>query len=298
MNDRAGDTYRSLRSRAQERRLNTQQQLELYVHERLLARIAASAFVDRLVLKGGMLLAALDIRDVTRDADIAACAVSNDPDSVRRMMTTIVNINLDDEVEFDTGAMSIATMRDDDEYHGLRIKLPCTLYTARLVAQVDMSFGDPITGMRRHIPSMLTDGFEMLTYSVEALLAEKIVTMISRGDANTRDRDFGDVWLIAQQLSIDAGPLMTDVRNTAEHRDVDLRPLTDVLRDLREARRASWQRYRTRTGLTVLPAMFDDVLAVCHAFADPLLRGEVHHATWSPTDQMWVVTANDDAAKA
>lgn len=162
------------------------------MHERLLARIAASGFASQLVLKGGMLLAALDIRNVTRDADIAATAVSNDPDHVRQMMTTIIGIDLFDDVDFSGDDMTIITMRDDDEYHGLRIKIPAALHTARLVAQVDMSFGDPILGERRHIPAMLGDGFEMLTYSVEAVLAEKIVTMISRGDANTRDRDFGD----------------------------------------------------------------------------------------------------------
>jgi predicted nucleotidyltransferase component of viral defense system len=298
VSDGAGDIYRALRSRARERKLNTQQQLELYVHERLLARIAASDFAGRLVLKGGMLLAALDIRDVTRDADIAATAISNDPDSVRQMMMTIVDINLADEVEFDADAMSIATMRDDDQYHGLRIKLPCTLHTARLVAQVDMSFGDPITGMRRRIPSMLADGFEMLTYSVEALLAEKIVTMISRGDANTRDRDFGDVWLISQQMSVDAGTLMSDMRHTADHRDVDLLPLSDVLRDIREARRASWQRYRTRTGLTLLPTTFDEALDLCHAFADPILHGDVRDALWSPTELTWMSATTDDVAGA
>jgi hypothetical protein len=234
-----------------------------------------------------MLLAALEIRDVTRDADIAATNTSNDPDSVRNMMVTIVEIDLADEVEFDAAAMSIATMRDDDAYHGLRIKLPCTLHTARLVAQVDMSFGDPITGRRRHIPSMLANGFEMLTYSVEDELAEKIVTMISRGDANTRDRDFGDVWLIAHQIPVDAGTLMNDMRRTADHREVDLQPLSEVLHDIREARRASWQRYRTRTGSSLLPPTFDATLDLCQAFADPLLRGELRDAVWSPTKLSW-----------
>lgn len=281
--------YRALQTRARERRHNTQQQLELYVHERLLARVAASTFAHQLILKGGMLLAALDIRGVTRDADLAATAIDNDPEHVRSVMSTIASIELDDDVTFDIDDITITTMREDDEYHGLRIKLPCALHTARLIAQVDMSFGDPITGHPRRIPTMLAEPFSLLTYSVEALLAEKIVTMISRGDANTRDRDFGDVWLIGQQLDVAARPLIDDMRRTAEHRVVELLPLGDVLHEIREARQASWQRYRNRTGLTILPARFDEALDFCIAFADPLLRGNVTDASWSPDAQSWSI---------
>lgn len=287
MTDNSDTVYRALQARARQRQLNTQQQLELYVHERLLAQVAASSFAHQLILKGGMLLAALDIRDVTRDADLAATAIDNDPDHIRSVMSTIASIDLNDEVTFDTDAITVTTMREDDEYHGLRIKLPCALHTARLAAQVDMSFGDPITGQPRRIPTMLADSFTLLTYSVEALLAEKIVTMISRGDANTRDRDFGDVWLIGQQIDVAAQLLMDDMRRTAEHRAVGIQPLAEVLDDIREVRQASWQRYRTRTGLTILPSRFDEALDFCVAFADPLLRGNVTEATWSPDAQTW-----------
>jgi predicted nucleotidyltransferase component of viral defense system len=281
MSDDAADIFRQLQARARARSLNTQQQLELYVHERLLARIAASEFAPQLALKGGMLLAALDIRDVTRDADVAATAISNDPDNVERMTRTIASIDLADGVAFDVESITVSPMREDDQYHGLRIRIPCALHTARLVAQVDASFGDPITGHPREIPSMLGEPFTLHTYSVEAVLAEKLVTMIARGDANTRDRDFGDVWLIAHQLVVAAAPLIDDMRRTAAHRGVELRPLADVLQVLRTARQASWQRYRTRTGLTALPAEFGEVLDFCISFADPLLLGEPAGRFWT-----------------
>lgn len=288
MTEGTGTVYRALQSRAKRHGLNTQQQLELYVHERLLARIAASPYVDQLILKGGMLLAALDIRGVTRDADLAATAIDNDPEHVRLVMRTIASIDLRDEVAYDLDAITVATMREDDAYHGLRIKLPCMLHSARLVAQVDMSFGDPISGRRRRIPAMLGSGFSLLTYSVEALLAEKLVTMIARGDANTRDRDFGDIWLVGQQIQVVAKALIDDIRRTAAHRGVDVRPLAEVLVDIRTARRTSWRRYRARTGLSILPAEFDEVLAFCIAFADPLLAARVSSATWSPETQTWL----------
>lgn len=132
-----------------------------------------------------------------------------------------------------------------------------------------------------------TREFRMLTYSLEAVLAEKIVTMISRGDANTRDRDFGDVWLIGQQFEVDAATLLDDLRRTAQHRVVELRQLSGVLDDIRAARRDSWKRYRARTGMEVLPETFDEVLDFCLWFADPLVLGDAAASTWSPTEQRW-----------
>ncbi len=283
----ASDIFRALQRRARERRLNTQQQLELYVHERLLARIADSEFADRIVLKGGMLLAALDVRDVTRDADLAARAIDNDPDQIRSIITDVVAVDFGDGVEFDVASISVDTMREDAEYHGLRVRIPAQLHAARLVAQLDVSFGDPISGQARRIPALLGSDFEMLTYSVEAVLAEKIVTMISRGDANTRDRDFGDVWLVAQRFDIDFDELRADIVRTAAHRGNELRPLAEVLLEIRELREASWQRYRTRTALSALPNGFSAVVDFCILFADPVILGTQLGSRWSADAQRW-----------
>lgn len=283
----ASDIFRALQRRARERRLNTQQQLELYVHERLLARIAGSEFADRIVLKGGMLLAALDVRDVTRDADLAARAIDNDPDQIRSILANVAAVDLGDGVEFGVDSISMDTMREEAEYHGLRIRIPAQLHAARLVSQLDVSFGDPISGQLRRIPAMLGEGFEMLTYSVEAVLAEKIVTMITRGDANTRDRDFGDVWLIAQRFDVDFNQLRADMERTASYREVELRPLADVLIELRHLRDTSWQRYRSRTALSALPDAFGSVVEFCISFADPVILGAQLGSTWSIDAQRW-----------
>lgn len=58
--------YLDLQKLARDQGRNTQQLFELYIHERFLARLAESRFADKLVLRGGMLLAVLDVR--RRDA--------------------------------------------------------------------------------------------------------------------------------------------------------------------------------------------------------------------------------------
>jgi hypothetical protein len=83
------EAYRALQRLARADGRTTQQTFELYVHERFLARLANSRFAERLVLKGGMLLAALDARRATRDADMLARGIDNDVENLRDVVSEI-----------------------------------------------------------------------------------------------------------------------------------------------------------------------------------------------------------------
>lgn len=45
---------------------------------------------------------------------------------------------------FDPASVTATTIRDEDEYAGVRVKLIATLGTARLTVGMDVNFGDPI----------------------------------------------------------------------------------------------------------------------------------------------------------
>jgi predicted nucleotidyltransferase component of viral defense system len=184
MTDASTQVYRALQRLARARGRGTQQVMELYVHERLLARVADSRFADRLTLKGGMLLAAHEVRDVTRDADLLARAIDNDAGTVTAVVAEIAAFDLADGLVFDVEAITTAVMREDDDYQGLRVRIPVRLGTARLVAQLDINFGDPIAGELLQVGGMFVEGvvqatsFVLNAYLVEDVLAEKIATMI------------------------------------------------------------------------------------------------------------------------
>lgn len=93
--------YLDLQKLARDQGRNTQQLFELYIHERFLARLSTSRFADRFVLKGGMLLAVLDVRRGTRDADILARGVASDDDNLRAVVGEIAAIPMADGVSFD-----------------------------------------------------------------------------------------------------------------------------------------------------------------------------------------------------
>ncbi len=110
---RAGQAYLDLRAKARGDRRPVDELLQLYVLESFLARLAESRFADKLVLKGGVLLAAFGERRPTRDIDLQAQVLDNDAESVRAVICEVASLRLDDGVVFDVGGAAAAVIRDE-----------------------------------------------------------------------------------------------------------------------------------------------------------------------------------------
>ena len=278
--------YLDLQKLARDQGRNTQQLFELYIHERFLARLAESRFADKLVLKGGMLLAVLDVRRGTRDADMLARGLASDESSLRAAIGEVASIPMADGVDFDTTAISIATIREGADYEGIRLTLPASLGGAELKLRLDLSFGDPVEPQRIDYPTLLGDqDFPLLGYPLESVIAEKVDTMMFLGDANTRDRDYGDVYLLSRIHAIEADALRSALRGVVEHRGHEARPLGPLLESLRESRQQPWEAFRARVGLASLPERFADVVDAVVDLVDGLQ--EVGNSTWNPATQRW-----------
>ena len=141
----AGRAYLELRRKARQDRRPVDELMQLYVLECFLARLAASRFANQFVLKGGVLLAAFGERRPTRDIDLQAQALDNEPATILAAITGIAAEDLDDGVVFDTSTATTETIRDEDRYPGVRVTIPARLATARPRFHADVSVGDPIT---------------------------------------------------------------------------------------------------------------------------------------------------------
>jgi hypothetical protein len=290
----AGRAYLDLRALAREQGRGTEELLVLYTLERYLYRVSTSDHRDRLVLKGGMLLAAMDERRPTRDVDLLAVASSNDVEAVAGLIRDIAGIEVDDGVQFDVAALSAGTIRDSDQYGGVRITVPARLDRARPILRVDVSVGDPVTPrpIRIRYPALLGETFVLRGYPLETVLAEKLVTVIDRADTNTRDRDFADVALLIARHPIGSAALGVALKATARHRGVALRPIADVLVNLAEDRQAPWEHFIHRAGLAgAVPRSFAEVIARVIAFADPVLTGTAPTGAWIPGAATWHAAA-------
>lgn len=171
-----------------------------YATERFLERLSLSPYRENLVLKGGVLVAAmvgLDSRS-TMDIDTTLKNLTLREEDVRRIVETVADVSLEDNMTFTV--KSVQTIMDENDYPGIRVLMEAILERAHIPMKIDFSTGDAITPREITFPMKLLfedRSISVLSYNIETLLAEKMETAISRGTANTRMRDFYDMYLLA-----------------------------------------------------------------------------------------------------
>ncbi|MFE9458074.1 nucleotidyl transferase AbiEii/AbiGii toxin family protein [Streptomyces californicus] len=289
----AGRVYNDLRNLARRTGRSTDEVMVEYVLERFLYRLASSPLGrEHFVLKGGLLLAQFGARRTTRDIDILGRSFPGTKNEIIRRIAAIANTESNDGAVFDPTSLKTVPIREEDEYHGLRLSMVASIARARLKLQLDVSFGDPITPGARLIdyPQQLTEeGFQIFGYPLATVIAEKLSTAVSLGDLNTRDRDYGDLFRLLTLNDLDGRELTTALTATATHRGIALKPLGSAITDLGERRQTSYTAWRRRQGpaATSYPERFTDVVAQVIAFADTLLSGGAVNLTWSAATLTW-----------
>ena len=197
-----------------------------YIMERFLERLSISKYRDNLILKGGILVASMVGLDNRSTLDVDA-TVKNLPLTINRVkdfIDDITGIAIDDGMTFEV--MSVANIMDEAEYPGIRVTLNTSLETMKTPLKIDFSTGDVIT------PSEIIYSYKLLfedrtisllAYNLETILAEKLETLIARGTANTRMRDFYDIYILenTQASSINNGLLKSAFINTCSKRGTD-----------------------------------------------------------------------------
>jgi hypothetical protein len=287
-----GNAYLDLQNKARRSGRPTQELLQFYVLEGFLARLAVSKEKHRFVLKGGVLLAAFDSRRPTKDVDLAALDVANDTatvlDLVRRVL--VVAPASEDGIEFIADSASAEVIREDDDYSGVRVHVEASLASAKLPFHVDVNVGDPIWPSPTTVAVPRLRGgepIELAGYPMHMVHAEKIVTSVQRGTANTRWRDFGDIWSLSRQHPTTSDDLARAIEEVARHRHAAIRRLTEVLDGYAELGQARWARWRRRSNSDHLPEQLASVLEAVIGFADPVLAGEVAGRRWNPSKSAW-----------
>ena len=172
-----------------------------YFMERFLERISLSKYRDNFILKGGMLVASIvgvDLR-ATMDIDTTVKALPLNEQDSRNIIEEICEIQIEDGVTY--RITSVKEIMEDFDYPGIRMMLEANLGRMRQTIKIDISTDDAITpgAVDYEYKLMLEERtISLLTYNLETLLAEKIQTNLARGIANTRMRDFYDIYEIMQ----------------------------------------------------------------------------------------------------
>ena len=209
---------------SKEKNISAQLVLQNYMMERFIERIALSDFQDQMIIKGGLLISSivgLDSR-ATMDIDMTLKGKPVNEAFILDYINEISRININDEVKFDV--VSITEIREMDDYFGFRVSLIAGIGTMKIPLKIDITTGDKIipSEISYEYPLMFENrSIKIKAYNLETILSEKIETIISRGNQNTRMRDFYDVYILLKLKSknIDYNILRLAIEETSQKRD-------------------------------------------------------------------------------
>ena len=206
-------------------KLGYQMLVTRYLQERLLYRLSISQYHDHFVLKGGALLYAHErfMARPTLDIDFMGHYIDNDKENVKKAFAEICAIPYQqDGVTFYTETLRTDDIAVEKKYPGVRLTLSASIDTIRQDVSMDIGFGDVITPCPSELdyPNLI-DGFpatNILAYSLETVIAEKFQTVIVRAEANSRMKDFYDLYTILHGGKYDSEILSEAINATFENR--------------------------------------------------------------------------------
>ncbi len=196
--------------------------LTRYATERLLYRLSTTPHRDRFVLKGAMLITTWfdDPHRPTRDLDFLGYADSA-PEPMLAVFREICAIDENDGIIFNVDALRVELIREELEYGGLRLRTTALLAGARITVVIDIGFGDAIEpGVEEiNLPVLLDlPAPRLRAYARETVVAEKFQAMVMLGLANTRMKDFYDIWMLSRNYEFDGERLSRAIAATFERR--------------------------------------------------------------------------------
>ena len=218
--------------------------------------------------------------------------MNNDLENLLKVCCEIASNIQDDGIVFDIGAATARIIRDEDEYSGVRVSMSARIYTAQIPFHIDVNVGDPIVpGVEKVIISRLLNNANhivLLGYPISMVLAEKIVTAVQRGTANTRWRDFGDIYELCRRHSIPYNDLKTSINAVAEHRLVELTTLREGLAGFAEIGQIKYENWRRKQDRHELPEIFGELLQEIYLFGDPVIGGsDGINESWNQSTLNW-----------
>lgn len=268
--------------------------LTRYAIERYLYRLTRTPHASRFTLKGAVLFAIWMDKPhrPTIDVDLLG---AGDPsvDDLRKVFQEVCDANVEpDGMRYDAASVRAEEIREDNIYQGIRVKLTGHLGSARIPVQVDVGFGDVITpGPAEATFGPLLDFPPpvMAAYPPETVIAEKLEAMVALGVANSRMKDFFDLYTLSRTMTFDGDRLVEAVRATFRRRRTvipeALPPALSGEFASDAAKSAQWSAFVKRIDADQRPTGFVEVVEVIAHFIGPVLSSAGGDAPFSKSWQ-------------
>lgn len=227
--------------------------LQNYMLERFLERVSLSRYHDNYIIKGGFLIASmvgLDSR-ATMDMDATIKGYPVNEEAIRKMVEDIIAVHVEDAIHF--CLKSVREIREGDEYTGYRVALTADYEKMAVPLKLDITTGDKITPreIEYSYKLMMEDrSIRVLAYNLSTILAEKLETVVSRGNQNTRPRDYYDIYILSklQAKNIDVDSLKAALSATTAKRGSSelMMQYAEIMRTVKssDVMKRQWDNYR------------------------------------------------------
>jgi hypothetical protein len=253
--------------------------LSRYGLERFLYRLSASPHRDSFVLKGALLLQVWteETYRPTRDLDLLGKGMSNM--SYQKVFSEVCSQDVEDDgLFFPSETIRVERIRDEESYEGVCVRLEARLGNVRIPLQIDVGFGDAIVPAPEELefPTLLKFHAPKLNaYPKESVVAEKFEAIVKLGMANSRMKDFYDLWVLAQRFQFESFTLAAAIQATFATRKTVLPislPLalqTDFYK--LPSKQTQWAAFLRKSGLNA-DSSLEETIRVIREFVMPVVE--------------------------
>jgi predicted nucleotidyltransferase component of viral defense system len=293
--DISASVRQRLLNRSKEQGEDFQLVLTRFILERLLYRLGRSEFREQFILKGAMLFSLWGNAPhrATRDIDFLGFGESAVNRLVQIFQTVCLTRVEDDGVTFLQESARGMEIREDQEYDGVRITLEARLGGARIPVQVDIGFGDtviPEAGYAEYPTSLDFPAPYIRVYPRETVVAEKFQAMVYLGMANSRMKDYYDLWIIGKVFPFEGRILAQAIAATFSRRRTALAEVLPLALTVEFSgdlgKQTQWRAFVKRNQLAQADLSLPIVIAEIRKFLQPPLiaaaRGETFDFSWPP----------------
>jgi len=233
----------------------------------------------------------------TKDIDFLAEQVKNDPTYLEHIFKAIAEVYCDDGVKFNVSSITSERIKEDADYEGIRLKIEATLGQARKRLQIDIGFGDIIIPKAKlmEFPTLLEEKPPRVkVYSIESIISEKFEAMVKLAMANSRMKDFYDVYTLSLSHNFQGRRLRKAIESTFQKRRTPMPDNPLVFRAEfyeNKERQKQWTAFLRKLRLHDVNQEFNEIMKRIIKFLEPVIilikdRTQIDKS-WDPITGCW-----------
>lgn len=292
VNNTAASIHQRLLNKAMADRRPFNELLQYYAIERFLYRLGQSPYFNQFVLKGALVFLVWQVRlsRPTRDMDFLGFTENSVENLVHIVQEICAQTVSDDGIIFDPGSVEGAVIKEDAEYTGVRVVFLGFLGNAKIHMRLDVGFADIVTPHpdETEFQTILagSDKPHIRVYPPETVIAEKFQALVDLGMANSRLKDFYDLWFMANSMEFEYPLLLEAISNTFEQRNTRIpREIPSALtEEFATQKQIQWASFLKKNLIEDAPTSLFDVIQVIARFFNPLVNSKDRaYRRWFPS---------------